>query len=376
MHRSLYEAIVEAKDRISKALRREERPAYDPPWERLEAGGDVESVVAVDGSVNQSNRTSHTIFALTGLSILFNANGEPDESAVSYVGALDRGVFRRKRLADVLTTWMSLAELRSLLKMDLPPRTLVLMDGSFVSDVINPKPTRNWLNLPVSDEEREQMDALEDELGGMDLYNRLVEEFDTYDFVAPNLLSTVAQFYPARGYRYLALALLLHRERLEAMRRLISRGYRLLFVSKDSSSQDYIRHHNLSGIYSDQVLFSLFTRGRGFAPPLKIDLSQQKYKLSGDDEDEDSYSDILETELYQTFVRLSEDYPVAYKVEFIGVDEREIPDVLSLLATLSPGGYPLPLEKVHREVVITYGDMELISQVVVPIELNLREMLR
>ncbi len=376
MHRSVFEAIVEGRERLRSIFGESGRPDYDPEWLPLEEGDVPHEMVAVDGSFNQSPRTSHVIVALTGLSLLFSREREPAESAVSHVDVLERGVFHRRFFDDVLGTWMRLAEIKSVLRMGPPEDALVLMDGSFVSDVINPKPTPEWINANLSEEDKEVLEGLDDELASMGLYERVVSEFNDHPFSSVHILD-MAKIPGGKEHRYMALALLLYREHLEALSRLVSGGWRVVFVSKGSISNDYIRTWKYRGIYSDQVLFSLFTRGRGYAPPLRVRLTDKedderpkKYDLGK------RYEHILGVEVYQTFVRFSDHSPLTYKVELLGVPEEDIPRIVSEIASVSPGGYPIPLEKAHREVVITYSDMDLISQAITPIEMSVREALK
>ncbi|NPB04424.1 MAG: DNA double-strand break repair nuclease NurA [Thermotogae bacterium] len=386
MHRSVYEAIIRSRARIEKLLGERERPDYDPPWERLEVDGDIDELVAVDGSLNQSPRTSYLVFALSGLSLLFSKDA-PRDSALSHVDILERGVFRRRYLENVLGTWMRLAEIRSVLKMNPSRGTLVLIDGSFISDIINPKPTHEWINASFSEEEREELNCIEDEIAGMGLYDDLRGRFNAEDFVAFNLVNEQLNDWP-RERKYLALAILLHREHLVALEHLVRSGWKLLFISKDSISHDYVDAYDFKGIYSDQVLFSLFTRGRGFAPPMRVDVKSKKYSLGkrrmdlckekGDLQDDfkDEFKDLLTVEMYQTFVRFSYHSLLVYKVEGVGMGDEEMVKLLEKVASLSPEGYPLPLEKAHREVLITYNDIELVSQALLPTSSNLREALR
>ncbi len=378
MHRSVFEAILRTRERLVRFLEEKERPDYDPQWRPLEPSEVPDTVVAVDGSLNHSPRTSHLIVALTGLSLLFSKDREPGEEAISHVDVIDRGIFRRMALDSVLGTWMRLAEIKSVLRLSPPEESIVLMDGSFVSDVINPKPTPEWISAHLSEEDREVMEGLDDELASMGLYDRIREEFHRHSFTSLYLLDT-SDTPGRKEHRYMALALLLYREHLEALSRLIAGGWTVVFVSKRSTSNDYIKTWDYRGIYSDQVLFSLFTRGRGFAPPLRVrfpekegdeDPPPKKYGLGKD------YAHILDVEVYETFVRFSEYSPLTYKVEVVGTSEDGVEGILSEVASLSPGGYPIPLEKAHKEVVITYSDMELISQVITPIEMSVREALK
>ncbi len=377
MHRSVFEAIIEGRARLEQKFEESGKSDYDPEWLPLGVSDVPHEMVAVDGSVNQSPRTSHVIVALTGLSLLFSRERDPMESAVSHVDVLERGIFHRRFFDDVLGTWMRLAEIKSALRMDPPEGTLILMDGSFVSDVINPKPTPEWINANLSEEDKEVLEGLDDELASMGLYDRIINEFNGHPFASLHILDTAV--IPGRKeHRYMALALLLYYEHLEALSRLVSGGWRVVFVSKGSISNDYIRAWKYKGIYSDQVLFSLFTRGKGYAPPLRVRFRAEeeegkrpkKYDLG------ERYKHILGAEVYQTFVRFSDFMPLTYKIEFLGISEEEIPEVLSEIASVSPGGYPLPLEKAHKEVVITYSDMELISQAITPIEMSVREALK
>jgi len=130
---------------LERFLEEKERPDYDPQWIHLKPSDVPDTVVAVDGSINHSPRTSHLIVALTGLSLLFSRETEPREEAISHVDVIDRGIFRRMFLDNVLSTWMKLAEVKSFLKLAPDRETLVLMDGSFLGDVINPKPTAECL---------------------------------------------------------------------------------------------------------------------------------------------------------------------------------------------------------------------------------------
>jgi len=376
MHRSIFEAILRTKERLERFLEEKERPDYDPQWIHLKPSDVPDTVVAVDGSINHSPRTSHLIVALTGLSLLFSRETEPREEAISHVDVIDRGIFRRMFLDNVLSTWMKLAEVKSFLKLAPDRETLVLMDGSFLGDVINPKPTAEWIGAPLSEEDKELLTALEDELASMGAYEEIKENFLRYPFVSLYIIDNY-DLPGGREHGYMALSILLYYEHLEALKRLISGGWKVLFVSKRSTSNDFIRTWGYRGIYSDQVLFSLFTQGSGFASPLRLrprekeeGRTPKKYELSRD------YEDILNTEVYETFVRFSDYSPLTYKVELLGVSEDGIGEVLSQVAALSPGGYPLPLEKAHKEVVITYNDMELISQAITPIEMSVREALK
>ncbi len=378
MHRSVYQAVVNSLNRIAGIsqgeLPKPENLRWIPlkPWE-----GEIGDVVAVDGSRHRISKTSHILFALCGLAILFSRDGNRD-LGLAHVDVLDRGVFNRKSVDDVLSRWMDLAEVKSVLKLNPPEGSLILLDGSFVGKLINPQPTPKWFAGNLLPEEEEILHALEDELRSRGIYDAIDENLKFEDFSFFNLYEAQKDVVflkeNPRLERYMFLVLTLYHELMQSLKELVRdakrKGWKLVFVSKDSTTADYIKEWGVKGVFSDQVMFSVFTGESGYAPPMVLDIPEEKYALP------EGYASLRETKVYQTFVRFSPLYPLAFKVEFVEVDEDEIYDILPKIASLSPEGYPIPLEMAHREVTITHTDMELISEMVLRREVDVRGYLR
>ncbi len=343
----------------------EEVPELDDgKWHPFPDNISEKPLIAVDGSYNYTIRNVDMVFALTGLAYVKIGDGFKDEG-ISFVGKMEKNILRNKNLSEFLSMWMRLAEIKNLLKilknLDDNGEYMVLMDGSFISDVISPQPTYDWIKH--LDVKYDEVEDLEGELKG--LIKDIKGAFWDEDFV---FVRFAERFRNERLPIYVyANALLLYYEYLSAIELLVSLQNPIFFITKDSFLSEYVKKWNVKGFITDQVMFNICTLGKkGYAEPIEASLEEKKRELPED------FVEILDIYIYQTFVRFSPSSTSTYKVEILNVEPENIGKFLGYIARLSLEGYPLPLTWVHKNVVITHKDMESIADILIPTQLSPR----
>ncbi|MEO0201384.1 MAG: DNA double-strand break repair nuclease NurA, partial [candidate division WOR-3 bacterium] len=295
----------------------EELPALDDEkWHPFPDDIPERPIIAVDGSYNYTIRNVDMIFAITGLAYVKIGDGFNDEG-ISFVGKMEKNILRNKNLAEFLSMWMRLAEIKNLLKilkdLDDKGEYMVLMDGSFISDVISPQPTYDWIKH--LDVKYDDVKGLEGELKG--LIEDIKGTFWDEDFAFVKF----AEGFRNEGlpiYVY-ANALLLYYEYLSAIEFLVSLQNPIFFITKDSFLSDYVKKWNIKGFITDQVMFNICTLGKnGYAEPIEASLEEKKMELPVE------FVKILDIYIYQTFVRLSPFSTSTYKVEILNVEPENI----------------------------------------------------
>lgn len=367
MHeKSIYGFLANINNRGVYTLGRENMDDEIPEVEWLPFPEDSleRPIIAVDGSYNYTIRNVNMVFALTGLAYVKIGEEFRDEG-LSFVGIMEKNILRNKNLSEYLSMWMRLAEIKNLLKILRKLKDngdyIILMDGSFISDVISPQPTYDWIkHLDVSIDE---VESLENELN--DLIKGIKEGFRGDDFV---FISFAERFKDKRLPLYVyANSLLLYYEYLSAIELLVLRENPIFFITKDSFSSEYVKKWNLKRFITDQVMFNVCTFGKeGYAPPIEASLEEKKRELPPD------FVNILDIHIYQTFVRFSPFSASTYKVEILNVERENVGSFLGYISRFSRDGYPLPLTWVHKHVVITHNDMESIAEILTPEQLSPR----
>lgn len=365
MHRSVWEYLARNKDRLLGYFNlRDHRDTPRVDWLEIPESLKDYRVIASDGSYNYIIRDVNVIFALTGL-VMKQRNRHLEDLGISYVGIIERNIYTKRIFEEFLSMWMRLAEIKSVLKAikEEEDNYIILMDGSFASDVISPKPTERWVEHITK---KEDIQGIEEEIRSN--IENIRNEFLSKDFVFPELADKYKENFGLFGY---AQALLLYYEYMIAIEKLTNLKQPILFITKDSYSNRYVQMWGISDYISDQVMFNVCTSGKGFAPPLVVNLEDVKKKLM------DEFVHILDIDIYETFVRFSDNALSTYKVEILNVeDQNRIADILGFISKISPLGYPQPLEIAHSEVKITSKDMKGITDIVSPFRRGPRDVLQ
>ncbi len=368
MHRSVWEFIAKNIGGLRSNLGdiSEKSSPGEIPWFEIPSADENYMVIATDGSYNYMVKSTHIIFALTGLSLVQTGiGGKIKEVSIPYVGVLRRNFLRKSELDKFLSMWMRLAEIKSTLRSleILRDRCITLMDGSFTSDIINPEPTIKWVShLGVV---QEDIEHIKKSLNGKVNYIR--ENLLDRDFVFLDLAGKIVKDNEkVSGY---AKAISLYYEYMIAIDELKRRNIPVVFIAKDSYSSDYIKKYGIEEFLSDQVMFSISTYKSGFSDIIHIDLSEKKRELP------DEFAEVMDTPICETFIRFRDNQPV-YKVEIINTeDEDKVREILSYISFISPEGYPYPLRMVHRDVVIKTSDIAQISMEIFPFHQTSRRVL-
>jgi len=356
MHRSVYEYLLRGnlKHFLFSGLSEGEIPEID--WLEFPSEKIKKPLIAVDGSYKSSIRDFGLIYAITGLA-LYQEGEVIRDRGLSLVDVMEKNLFRQKHLSDFLSMLMKLAEVKNLLRVlrDLGGDYAVLMDGSFISDVITPQPTYEWVShLGI---EREKVESYEEKI--LEVSEEIERRFLAEDFALINMLEIFSnESLPIRAY---IAAKLLYYEYLISLHKLTELKNPIFFITKDSSSSDFVRWWEIRQFLTDQVMFNICTLNRpGYAPPIPSMLEEKKKYLPP------KFVGILDVEIYQTFTRLKPLSVSTYKVEVLNVPKDEIGFYLSYIADTSPRGYPFLLEMAHKSVVITERDIEKVGEIVYP----------
>ncbi|EJF05888.1 NurA domain-containing protein [Thiovulum sp. ES] len=356
MHRSVYEYLLRGGIRRFLFSGSSTGKLPEIEWLDFPRVQIKKPMIAVDGSYKGRVVDFGLIYAITGLA-LYQEDETIKDMGLSFVDVMEKNLFRQKHLSDFLSMFMKLAELKNLLKVlkDSGEDHLVLMDGSFISDVITPQPTYEWVaHLGIK---REEIEAYEEKIS--EISEEIEERFWEEDFAFLNLTESFSgDDLPVRAY---AASKLLYHEYLLSLSKLTELKNPIIFIAKDSFSSDFVRVWEIREFLTDQVMFNACTFNRaGYALPIPAMLEEKKKYLPP------KFVGILDLEIYQTFVRFQ---PIAfstYKVEILNVQEDEIGPYLSYVAATSPRGYPFLLEMAHREAVITEKDIEMVGEKVFP----------
>jgi NurA-like 5'-3' nuclease len=357
MHSSVYENLLKGnlKGLLFSGSLSEEFPEVD--WLEFPKGNIKKPFIAVDGSYKSAVRDFGLIYVITGLALYQNGEMIKDRG-LSFVDIMEKNIFRQKHLSDFLSMFMKLAEVKNLLRIlrETNDDHIILLDGSFISDVITPQPTYEWVShLGV---EREELERCEEKLSEIseEIEGNFWKEDFAFVYLAENFLK---ESLPIRAY---AVINLLYYEYLLALRKLTELKNPIFFIAKDSFSSDFVKAWGIKEFLTDQVMFNTCTRGMlGYASPIPAILEEKKKYLPS------NFVEILDVEVYQTFVRFTPDAVSTYKVEILNVPKEEIGIYLSHIANISPEGYPFLLVKAHKEVVITERDIERIGDKLYPL---------
>ncbi len=356
MHRSIYEFLLNGSLRylLYFGASREDLP--DIEWLEIPNEKIQRPLAAVDGSYKSAVRDFGLIYAITGLTLYQDGNVLKDRG-ISFVDVMEKNIFRQKHLSDFLSMFMKLAEFKNTLNIlkNSDTNYVVLMDGSFISDVITPQPTYEWIShLGTEIEEIESYDEIISELS-----EEIDERFWKSNFAFVDLVESLPnKSLPLRAYATLKF---LYYEYLLSITKLVELKNPIFFIAKDSFSSDFVKAWEITEFLTDQVMFNICTINRaGYAPPIPAMLEEKKKYLP------QKFIGILDTEVYQTFVRFKPFSVSTYKVEVLNVPREEIGFYISYIAEISPRGYPFLLESAHRYVVITERDMDKLAEKIYP----------
>ncbi|WP_456475303.1 DNA double-strand break repair nuclease NurA, partial [Candidatus Pyrohabitans sp.] len=197
---------------------------------------------------------------------------------------------------------------------------LFLLDGSLHSSLTAPKP---WWRFMRKEEVLS--------------YIPLLEESDE-----PKLLSReIAEDFHAEAYQVMLLE---HLEYLVAIQKLIKRGKnKVVGVAKTSTDS------SLNMCIPDIAVFEEITSSAGYSTP-RYKSIEMHYPI---------YNHFFRKLVFTTFYARLERGKGMLMIELPReAKEGEIPELLAKLRGISVDGYPYPLRKAHKRVVITARDME------------------
>ena len=365
--------VAKKKNEIIRKIevfsRREHLSEVRKFWVAYEPSPKVpESIAGVDGSNVKMDFQGFTIYGVTAAAVIYHGLADGRYNSAVSLSVADVDVLSPPQVAERVSLYREVLEVKVAIQAILSRAEYVLMDGSLRSMLITPSPLNQvLLSTILSRVSREFGDEvfnnIEDELTRT---LKSIEEVRNYPIVVKEV--TEPLIYEVDENKLQMIIALEYIEKLAVIRRLISDAYLnnipVLFVSKTSRSQAYIKHF-IKGKTSvtDIMVFQYLTKEPGFSKPyLEEKPIKEMPKVLGLREFYDKLRILL------TYVRLGEGEPVL-KVEIpylVGSSATEalasvVRDVADILKSVSGGGYPYPLYEAHR---ITYLSKEMFANIV------------
>ncbi|MFQ5815825.1 MAG: DNA double-strand break repair nuclease NurA [Candidatus Hydrothermarchaeaceae archaeon] len=282
------------------------------------------SISAEDGSANHISYKGFILYAVNALAILYDGH-------VEEFSASDIGILEPYRIEERLALYRSIFEIKVALEA-LDHSKILLLDGSMSSDLGTPK----YPGMDLNSKEKEEVLALLPEVE-----KKLTEEH----LVAKGLSG---EFKEKRTEKTLFLEYL---EYLACLVRLLEGGMdKVVGVSKTSTRTSLIE-----GL-PDVAVYERISGKSGYSE-LKKEPLASKFRRRFFAHDE-FLNSIVFTSCY---ARLVDGKGVLFIEMPKEVDEGDVVDILEKMRAVSVDGYPYPLRKAHREVVITNRDMRVIK---------------
>ncbi len=314
-----YETFVrkraELRDKMLRLLHREELSRYRELWHSYEPEAEQSAVAAVDGSSNYKRYKNLLLYAINA-------------AVVSYDGSIrERGyadvdfLTPYKYLTERLDLYRATLELKAALEV-VDEVELLLLDGSLHSNLTAPKQWWRFMEKEKVERVLRYLPALEESEGAGLVSKEIAEELEDAE----------------------EIMLLEYLEYLVAIQKLIERGVdKVVGVAKTSTAASLNR-----GI-PDIAVFEEITSGAGFSTP-RDRIINMHYPI---------YNDFFRSLVFTTFYARLERGKGMLMIELPReVGEEEIRGLLSRLVSISVDGYPYPLRKAHKRVVISARDME------------------
>lgn len=317
---STYETFARKKLQIKKKIAdlkgRKSLQEYREQWRTFSSEPYRCIVGAEDGSANYRKYKSLVFYAVNALALVFD--NEVEEFKYSDVDIL----FPYRNVDSRVSLYRSILEVKAGIKA-LDRADIFLIDGSIFSDLVTTKVSEN-----LDQKEKEELIEMLPEL----------EEGD--DVLVSKKISK-----KIRGERKLDKIIFLeYLEYLSSLQKLLEHGYsKLVGISKTSTEAD------LREGMPDMAVYEEVTSEAGFSEP-RTKVLPKHFPVY-----EEFFRNFVFTRCY---ARL-EDRKGVLMVEFPReVNEEEIEKCLSSLRSTCVKGYPYPLRKAHREVVISDRDIQ------------------
>ncbi len=292
-------------------------------------------VGAVDGSRNHKDFLGFTVYAISSVSKLF-ANGklENRESFTVDVDVLKPHEFSDSRLSML----MGILEAKEALKLLKDGADAVLIDGSFIGNVIRPA----VFSFELSKEERESVTKIFEELRR----SFPADGIGSKNFYGEVLKISREKFAALCGY-------LEYLEYLHSLSLLAEFTERIISISKTSTSRLY----GFKSVLPDIAIFNASDLPVGFSKPVEITMDRE-LKRGFPEVFEDTFRKLR---FKTSYVRFGKNGNV-YKVES-GMDTERVMDMLSAYIV---SGYPYPLRVAHEDAKIDSRDMKRLISIISP----------
>lgn len=314
-----YEAF--ARKRLAMRRRMEKLKAgsalrkYREQWHPLEPEPRSRVLGAEDGSASHRKYRSLVFYAVNALALVWD--GGIREYKYSDVDLL----YPYRDVENRLALYRMILEAKASLQA-LDRAELFLLDGSIFSDLVTTRVSEKLSRKEIRE------------------VAELLPELETSDAaIASKKLAGKVK----GGNRLEKLVFLEYLEYLNVLQRLLEKGYRkLVGISKTSTRAE------LGEDIPDMAVFEEITSEPGFSRPYSK-LLNKSFPV---------YEDFFRSFVFTTCYARFEERRNVFMVEFPReVKKREIRKCLSAISASCAAGYPYPLRKAHREVVIGDGDM-------------------
>ncbi len=326
-----YEKILNKIATLSGDSVIEEDQIRNIDWEYIPAPSrEIKNVAGVDGSVNYIEYRG-TMFTV--------ANAE-------VVALKDQGIVRLEAagFADLISPYwlprersklyMEILEYRTALSSLLANKDIILLfDGSLLNSI--PHLPRRYF-IPFSDD----IKAVEEMFSERFLDSRLKPDVYSREIILEQLESQHAH------NKILTIEVL---ELLCVLKNLlnIELAGRVFWIAKNSTDNTLFKKP-----VSDVAILDRVTAGRGFIPVGSARLHGLEFF--------EVFEYLKRIPIFVYYARLEDDGPVL-RIEAPYVPKNEIGEVLSLLSSISPAGYPYVLRVAHRDVVIRNSDVKVLA---------------
>lgn len=316
-----YETFAERRQairrRIEKLKTKGSLHRYREQWRVLESESMNRVIGAEDGSANHKKYKSIVLYAVNALALV--CDGGIKEYKCSDIDIL----YPYRDVENRLAIYRSILELKASLQV-LDEVELFLIDGSIFSDLVTSK-------APEGLSKREVQEVVE--------FLPELEALSDATIASKELTGKVKG-----GNRLEKIVFLEYLEYLTALQRLLEHGHeKLVGISKTSSRSE------LGEGIPDMAVFEEITSQPGFSKPYSK-LLNKSFPV---------YEDFFRSFVFTTCYARFEERKGVLMVEFPReIREKEIREHLSAISATCVMGYPYPLRKAHRDVVITNRDMQ------------------
>jgi NurA-like 5'-3' nuclease len=302
--------------KIQKLKTRSTLSNYREQWHPLEPEPRSRVVGAEDGSANHRKYRSLVFYAVNALALVC------DDGIKEYKYSDVDLLYPYRDVENRLGIYRSILEVKASLQA-LDRAELFLIDGSIFSDLVT-------MRAPEGLSRKETQEVVE-----------LLPELETSDAaIASKKLAGKVR----GGNRLEKLVFLEYLEYLSALQRLLEKGYgKLVGISKTSTRAE------LGEGIPDMAVFEEVTSEPGFSEPYSK-LLNKSFPV---------YEDFFRSFVFTTCYARFEERRNVFMVEFPReIKKKKIRECLSAISATCVAGYPYPLRKAHREVVIGDRDMQ------------------